>query len=108
LHHGFVGGKLAGAKALDMQRWLWNHNADLVIFGHSHNTGAQREAVEEVDKADKIKVARRVGCYAGTFLHTTAEGATTYSEIKGYPPLPVGHVEIILTPGREQKVSVIA
>jgi hypothetical protein len=108
LHHGFVGGKLAGAKALDMQRWLWNHNADLVIFGHSHNTGAQREAVEEVDKADRVKVARRVGCYAGTFLHTTAEGATTYSEVKGYPPLPVGHVEIILTPGREQKVSVIA
>ena len=25
-HHGYVGGKLAGAKALEMQRWLWRHH----------------------------------------------------------------------------------
>jgi hypothetical protein len=108
LHHGFVGGKLAGGKALAMQRWLWNHNADLVVFGHSHNAGAQREAIEEVDKADNIRTTRRVGCYAGTFLRTNSDGVTTYSEQGGYQPLPIGHVEVILTPGREQKVSVLA
>ena len=37
LHHGFVGGRLAGAKALNMQRVLWNHECDLAIMGHSHN-----------------------------------------------------------------------
>jgi len=102
LHHGFVGGKLAGAKALNMQRWLWSHEADIVIFGHSHNTGTQREAVERVNKVNEIVTVDRVGCYAGTYLRTTVEGATTYSEIKGYFPLPMGGVEIYLYPYAEK------
>jgi hypothetical protein len=106
-HHGYTGGKLAGAKALDMQRALWNHDADLIIFGHSHNMDGKREAVETVDKGDAVKSVCRLGVYGGTFLHTNVEGATTYSEFRGYPPLPVGHVEIILTPGRERKVSAL-
>ena len=60
LHHGFVGGKLAGAKALNMQRWLWCHDCDLAIFGHSHNTMAQIEAVESV-RGNKIVRQHRTG-----------------------------------------------
>jgi len=107
LHHGFVGGKLAGAKALNMQRWLWSHAADLVIFGHSHNESGQREAVESLDQAQRIVVNDRVGCYSGTYLKTTQEGTTTYSEIKGYFPLPMGGCEVYVYPftkGRKVKV----
>lgn len=108
LHHGFVGGKLAGAKALNMQRWLWSHEADLVIFGHSHNTGVQREAIELVNNADEIVTKDKVGCYSGTFMKTTQKGTTTYSEIKGYFPLPIGGVEIYLRPFTNgQKVRVM-
>ena len=106
LHHGFVGGKLAGAKALNMQRLLWNHEADLIIMGHSHNTSIQREAVEYVNDADEIAVRNKVGCYSGTYLKTTQEGTTTYSEVKGYFPLPTGGVEIAMYPFKNPKVKV--
>ena len=95
LHHGFVGGKLAGAKALNMQRWLWSHECDVAIFGHSHNVSAQPEAVEWVDKHGNIKTQVRKGLYAGSFLKTVNDnkkGVSTYSEIKGFFPLPHGVV----------------
>ena len=96
LHHGFVGGKLAGAKALNMQRWLWTHEADLVIFGHSHNSAAQVETVERVTRAGKMIRENRVGCYAGSFL-----SGAEYAEQRGYFPLPLGYVEIVLQPGSQ-------
>lgn len=106
LHHGFVGGKLAGAKALNMQRWLWSHDADIVIFGHSHNEGSQTEAVEYLDRGDNIRIKVKKGMYAGTFLkstHQDGEGSSTYSEEKGYFPLAHSVIpHIILTPHAAQ------
>jgi predicted phosphodiesterase len=100
LHHGFVGGRLAGAKALNMQRWLWTHDADLVIFGHSHNTASQIEQVESVDKSGKLVQRIRRGVYAGTYLETVSvDGPPSYSEVKGYFPTPTGSPEIVLRPG---------
>lgn len=102
LHHGFTGGKLAGAKALDMQRWLWSHACDIAIFGHSHNSSAQAEAIECLDDGDNIITQTRRGVFSGTFLKTVNEnGPSTYSEVKGYLPLPMGGCEIWLTPGAE-------
>ena len=99
LHHGFTGGKLAGGKALNMQRWLWNHDCDLAIFGHSHNTAAQPEAVEKLDGNGNWFTQIRKGAYGGTFLKTVNEGgSSTYSEVKGYFPLPMKGVEIIIRP----------
>ena len=98
LHHGFVGGKLAGAKALNLQRWLWSHDADLVLFGHSHNTGTQVEAVESVNRFGKVVYQNRLGAYAGTFM-TGAE----YAKEKGYFPMPKARIEIQLKPGAVEK-----
>lgn len=104
LHHGFVGGKLAGAKALNMQRWLWTHDADIVLFGHSHNTSIQPESVERINRAGQLENVTRVGAYTGTFLRSTNSGGpSTYSERKGYFPLPVGGVEIELRPAQKNK-----
>ena len=94
LHHGFVGGKLAGAKALNMQRWLWTHECDVALFGHSHNTGAQVETIEYIKRGGKVDYRRAVGAYTGTFL-----GLAEYVERKGYFPAPTGHIEIVLSPG---------
>jgi len=93
LHHGFVGGKLAGAKALNMQRWLWTHEADLVIFGHSHNTMSQVESVEEVRGA-KIVHQHRMGMYCGTFMN-----GARYAEERGYFPVPLTFSWAELRPG---------
>jgi len=94
LHHGFVGGKLAGAKALNMQRWLWTHDADLVLFGHSHNTGVQVEAVEGLSRGGKVTYSHRMGAYAGTFMR-----GAEYAQQKGYFPLPLSQIEVVLRPG---------
>ena len=105
VHHGFVGGKLAGAKSLNLQRWLWSHEADLVVFGHSHNSSVQVEAVERV-RGSRVEYQNRIGCYSGTFM----QGAR-YAELKGYFPLPLTQTRVILRPGaREQRerIKVIA
>lgn len=97
LHHGFVGGRLAGGKALGLQRLMWSHNADITLMGHSHNTAIQVEAVEELNKTGNIEIRKRIGAFTGTFLRSVIEGASTYSEVKGYLPLPISGVEIRLT-----------
>ena len=108
LHHGFTGGKLAGGKALNMQRWLWTHNADICFWGHSHNVGIQPEAVEEIDDAGNVRVMNRRGAFAGTFLRTVNDdGPSTYSEEKGYFPLPYGGVMAELRPGAAKRKGMI-
>ena len=112
LHHGFVGGRLVGAKALNMQRWLWSHDCDLAIFGHSHNTGVQIEAIETINHVGDVSIQPRIGAFSGTFRKTANEdGPATYSEVKGYFPVPLAGVEIRLRPGaeeREDRIRVIA
>lgn len=98
LHHGFTGGRLAGAKALNMQKWLWQHECDIALQGHSHNTEIQVEQVELVNTGDKFMSKKRTGAFCGTFLETTMTGIDTYSSISGFPPMPVGGVEVDLIP----------
>jgi len=99
LHHGFVGGRLAGAKALNMQRWLWTHECDVALFGHSHNTMTQNESVHRINRAGRLHKVKRTGAYTGTFLQSSIEGKISYAEAAGYFPLPVGGIEIRLHPG---------
>ena len=102
-HHGFTGGRLAGAKALSLQRWLWTHDADVILFGHSHNTSIQIEAVEYLDRAGNVRYKYRVGAYTGTFLASSVEGKESYSERKGYLPLPTSGVEIQIKPSAKRE-----
>lgn len=102
LHHGFVGGRLAGAKALNMQRWLWSHDCDIAIFGHSHNSMNQIERTIGLNAKGQLVKKRKYGLYSGTFLDTATEGIVTYAERRGYLPTPIGGSEIILRPGATQ------
>lgn len=105
LHHGFVGGRLAGAKALNMQRVLWSRACDLAIMGHSHNAATQVEAVERV-AGDKVVQDHRIGCFSGTFM-TSAR----YGEAKGYFPMPLTQTRVVLQPGaryQRDRVRVIS
>lgn len=100
LHHGFVGGRLAGAKALNMERFLWTHNADLVLMGHSHNVATFRASVQGLDHRGNFVERVRKGAFTGTFLSdVNLDGESTYSERKGYLPNPVGTITIVLQPG---------
>ena len=106
-HHGFTNARLAGGRALALQRYLWNHEADLVLFGHSHNVGSQREAVECLDRAGRVRLAQRLGVFGGTFLRPVVEGITTYAERGGLPPMGVGHVDVVVKPG-DRSVRVVS
>lgn len=103
VHHGFTGGRLGGAKALNMERWLWTHNADFVLFGHSHNADVYRRAVEYVGRNGHIRQQVRLGGYSGTFMRTVNDGGpATYIERRGYLPQPIGGIEVELRPGMQK------
>ena len=97
IHHGYVGGRLAGAKALNMQRWLFTHAADVCLMGHSHNLGVQIEAVERLSKTGKLQIQKRLGCYTGTFMSGSDDGES-YSEVKGYLPMPSSSLVLEIMP----------
>ncbi len=97
VHHGYVGGRLAGAKALNMQRWLFTHAADVCLMGHSHNLGVQIEAVERISKTGKLLITKRLGCYTGTFMSGSDDGES-YSEVKGYLPMPSSSLVLEIVP----------
>lgn len=99
-HHGFVGGKLAGAKALNMERWLWSHDCDFAVFGHSHTTGITVAAAESIDRAANLHVVKKRGGHCGTFMRSVNEnGSSLYTERRGFFPSPVGGVEVQIIPG---------
>lgn len=93
LHHGFTGGRLAGAKALNLQKWLWTHECDIALQGHSHNSEMQVEQVEGVSDQGEPWSKRRFGIFCGTFLNSVGAGDGTYSEQKGYLPNGIAYWE---------------
>lgn len=110
LHHGFGGGKMKGGKALNMERWIWTHDADVIIFGHTHNSDAFNAPIEMVDKNLNHHIIKRYGVYSGTYLRTNGIGFDTYSERAGYLPLSTGGVVIRIRPGAmnaEDRIRII-
>jgi predicted phosphodiesterase len=104
-HHGNVGGRLRGAKALRMERALWARNADLIIYGHSHNADAMSVTTEDIDNKGNLLTPVRKGMYSGTFLRTTNEdGPATYAERREYYPIPaIGGPVVQLQPGAKMQ-----
>ncbi len=102
LHHGFGGGRLKGGKALNMERWLNTHNCDLAIFGHCHNADATRVGVDYIGDDGEEHTQTRKGVYSGTFMANAS-----YAVRQGYLPLPLGGVEIVLTPGAMRREDVV-
>jgi hypothetical protein len=102
LHHGHGGGRLAGAKALNMQRRLAFHKADICIVGHTHDTLILPGAYQDT-AGKKVVEKKQVGVVAGSFLRGfNQDGPSTYSEVKGYLPMPLAGTEIILRPGAKK------
>lgn len=107
LHHGFGGGKLAGSKALQMEKWLWTHGAEITIFGHTHNADSYRAAVEYLDLHGNVKIEERRGVYSGTYLTNYNGSGSTYAERKGYFPIGVGGVMIELHPHAHKRSDMV-
>jgi len=68
-------------------------------MAHCHDEMTKKVAVEYVTRSGKLARRQRIGAYTGSFLRSTIEEASTYTEIKGYPPNAPGCPEIYIQPG---------
>lgn len=96
LHHGYGGGKLAGAKALNMEKFIWTNDADLCLMGHTHEAGMPLSRSVLALAGNAVTDRNRIGAWTGTFMRSYGLGHDTYAEVKGYYPRPIGGVECIL------------
>ena len=102
VHHGYAGGRLAGAKALALGRLPAAFRADIYAMGHSHTKVTMPGMVVTADGPQQLAMVN-----SGSFLKAYAEGSETYAERKGYYPQDLGPVEVWLYP-EERKMRMIA
>ncbi len=91
LHHGFFSGRKKGAKINNMEDAAASYNAQVYIWGHSHDLIASKRVM-----MDKHGVTHKTFVNSGTFNKTNTWGATTYGEKRAYPPTVCGDVVEIL------------
>jgi len=109
-HHGWGGGsRTQGADLTKYSKDVAYWDADLFLYGHVHRK--QADKVPRIGVAGgKIIANPKTMVLCGTFLKTLSNTTDpTYSEIKGYPPVEIGGVDIWTEPlshGSGVKVSV--
>jgi hypothetical protein len=98
-HHGWGGGsRTQGADLTKYSKDIGYWDADLFLYGHVHKIN-----YDQIDrlslKGDTLVSRPKFLCICGTFLRTYSETTDpTYSEIKGYPPVSLGGIEISIRP----------
>ena len=99
--HGWWGGRLMGAGALNLERVLGWTNADVVLGGHDHKCRAFPVIQVRVTTGGEVEKCKCWGVSTGSFL-----GGAKYAMEAGYRPLPVGVPEILVRPDKH-KISVL-
>lgn len=90
--HGWQGGRSSGAKVnrLEKEMGYWP-SADIMVRGHSHQLFSHRFVIQMPNQRGTDLVTRdRIVGHTGTYLRTNAVGVSSYSERKGYRPIPIG------------------
>ena len=103
ISHGAGGGKLAGGKALNLERLPLGWDADIYARGHTHTKlvlekrvlGVSPKSLEIVDK-------QLIMVNVGAFL----DGRAGYPEYKGLYPQALGPVELWFYPS-EKRIRVV-
>jgi len=101
--HGAGGGRLAGSKALKLERLPLAHDADIYAMGHTHTklvlqkrrTGLSSRSLAIEDHA---QIMVNVGAYL--------DGNEGYAERAGYFPQALGPVELWFYPS-ERRIQVV-
>ena len=91
--HGWWGGGLMGAGALNLERLLGWSTADIVMAGHDHKRRAFSLARLVALNNDTVEQRESWAISTGSYL-----GGARYAQAKGYRPLPIGSPEVIITP----------
>ena len=101
--HGATGGKLAGAKALNLERLVLGWSADVYAVGHSHTKLVLEKRVAGLSsKRNTIDNKQQIMLNVGAFM----DGTTGYAERKGLYPQALGPVELMFFPS-EKRITII-
>ena len=103
ISHGATGGKLAGAKALNMERLALGWDADIYAVGHSHTKLVLQKRVNGLSpKRNIIESKQKIMLNVGAFM----DGSTGYAERKGLYPQALGPVELQFFPS-QKRIAII-
>jgi hypothetical protein len=98
IHHGASNGRLAGGKALNLERLALGWEADVYAVGHSHTKLVlQKRVLGMQSKKNVIEDKQKVMINVGAFM----DGSTGYAERKGLYPQSLGPVELHFLPSRK-------
>ena len=109
-HHGWGGGsRTQGADLTKYSKDMAYWDADVFLYGHVHRL--QSDRVPRMGLVgDRLISKPKVIGICGTFLKTYSRGTdSTYSEVKGYPPVDVGGLTLNIKPRKnwvEMKMDV--
>jgi len=93
LFHGAGGGKLAGSRALNQQRYAWTHPAHVIITAHVHRPMIFPEWVEDIQANGDIRTRRIHTVISGTFKRRGS-----WERSKGFYPHGIGTPRIRVRP----------
>jgi len=101
-HHGWGGGsRTQGGELTKYAKDVAFWDADIFLYGHGH--ARKYDEIPRLGlKGHKLVAKPKVLILCGSFLKTLSDGGTpSYSKIGGYPPIPIGGVDIMLQPYRD-------
>ncbi len=103
LHHGAGFAQTPGGKLNRLTQFMDSFDADIYFVAHVHDQAGKIVVQLGADRTcEKIIERRKVGVITGTYLRTYAQGVTTYAEIKGYRPAPLGARFVRITPDKRE------
>lgn len=103
LSHGATGGKLAGGKALNLERLSLGWDADIYVVGHSHTKMVlQKRMIGLSPRKNEIEDRHKIMINVGAYM----DGATGYAERKGMYAQAMGHVELWCYPS-EKRIMIV-
>jgi hypothetical protein len=101
-HHGWGGGsRTQGADLTKYSNDVKHWQADIYLYGHVHRRQGDRIPRLGLVGEKLISRPKLIGI-CGTFLKTYSDSEdSTYSEVKGYPPVEVGGLTVNIKPTRK-------
>ena len=103
--HGWGGNsRTAGGNVTKYSRALETYEADLYVFGHSHDQFTREIPRIMVDTAGKVKHRPAMVVNVGTFKKTMSNTAIpTWEESKGFPPRTLGGIVVKIHPSKHAR-----
>jgi len=104
LHHGYGGGRLAGSKALNLERLPMLAQADIYAMGHTHTKMViTKRQIRLPPRGKKIEEMPLILINVGSFLRSYS-ARDTYIERRLLYPQGLGPVELHIWPEQRKRI----